>query len=254
MDLFDLTGRSALVTGGGRGLGRGMAVALAQAGANVAVTSRTQAQLGETLAALRAVGPGGRHLALPCDVADLDALEATVTAAAAHYGRLDVLVNAAGVQVRKPSLEVTPADYDSVMSVQLRAAYFAGVYAARIMKQQGAGKIIHVASLTTAIGSRNVSIYSAAKSGIAGVVRSTALEWAPLGIQVNGIGPGYFKTELTEALFQDPERVAWINARVPAGRTGLPNDLAGAAVFLASPASDYVTGQILYVDGGFLAG
>jgi NAD(P)-dependent dehydrogenase (short-subunit alcohol dehydrogenase family) len=241
-----------MVTGGGRGLGQGMAIALARAGANVVVTSRTQAQLDETLAQLRAAGPG-EHLALPCDVSHLPTLEATIGAVTCHYGGLDVLVNAAGVQVRKPAIEVTPADYDYLMSIQLRAAYFAGVYAARAMKGRG-GKIIHVASLTTAIGVRNVSIYAAAKSGLAGIVRTTALEWAPLGIQVNAIGPGYYRTDMTETLFQDPERQAWMQARIPQGRTGLPDDLAGATVFLASKASDYVTGQIMYVDGGFLAG
>lgn len=254
MDLFDLKGRVAVVTGGGRGLGRGMALALAEAGANVVVTSRTQEQLGETLEQLHAAGPGGDHLALPCDVANLPTLEATLAAVGVHYGRLDVLVNAAGVQLRKPSLDVTPADFDYLMSVNLRAAYFAGVYAARHMRRNGGGKVIHVASLTTAIGSRNISLYSAAKSALAGIIRTTALEWGPLNIQVNGIGPGYFRTDMTDVLFQDQEWLARASSRIAAGRTGLPSDLAGATLYLASKASDYVTGQILYVDGGYLAG
>lgn len=255
MDLFDLTGRVALVTGGGRGLGRGMAVALAQAGARVAITSRTRSQLDESLAELRDAGGSGEHLSMVCDVSDLSALEQTVAEVARRCGGLDILVDAAGVQVRKPALEVTPAEYDLVMSVNLRAAYFSGVFAARAMREQGrGGKIIHVASLGTAIGLKNVSIYTAAKSGIAGLIRTTALEWAPLGIQVNAVGPGYYRTELTEALFQDPERRDWVLSRIPQGRPGVPADLAGAVVFLASRASDYVTGQILYVDGGWLAG
>lgn len=253
-DLFDLTGKVALVTGGGRGLGKGMARALAQAGASVVVTSRTPGELDTAVAELKAAGPG-EHLGLPCDVADLAALEELVATVDRRYGGLDILVNAAGVQIRKPALEVTPADYDALMAVNLRAAYFAGVFAARVMKARGrGGKIIHVASLGTAIGLRNVSIYTAAKSGIAGIVRTTALEWAPYSIQVNAIGPGYYRTELTEALFQDPERLAWLHSRIPQGRTGEPSDLAGATIYLASRASDYVTGQILYVDGGWLAG
>lgn len=253
--LFDLTGRVALVTGGGRGLGKGMAAALAAAGANVVVTSRSEAQLAEALAELKASGPAGRHLALPCDVADLTALKQLVGKVAEAYGQLDILLNAAGIQIRKPALEVTPEEYDTLMGVNLRAAYFASTYAARIMQQTGrGGKVIQTASLGTAVGLRNVSIYTAAKSGIAGIVRTMALEWAPLNIQVNGIGPGYYRTDLTDALFQDEERRAWVISRIPQGRAGLPSDLAGAAVFLASGASDYVTGQILYVDGGWLAG
>lgn len=234
--LFDLTGKVALVTGGSRGLGRGMADALAAAGAAVVAVSRTSEQL-------------------PCDVADIGALEQAIGEVVRRHGRLDVLLNAAGVQLRKPALDVTPEEFDYVTSVNLRAAYFASTYAARVMRDRGeGGKIIHVASLTTAIGLPNVSIYAAAKSGIAGLVRTMAVEWAPLGIQVNAIGPGYYRTELTEALFQDRERTAWVQSRIPMGRTGVPGDLAGAAVFLASRASDYITGQILYVDGGWLAG
>lgn len=255
MDLFDLTGRVALVTGGSRGLGKGMAEALAAAGAHVVVTSRSREQLEAAARELTAAGPHGKHAALPCDIADAGALEATVAEVVRRYGGLDILVNAAGVQVRKPAIEVTPADFDYVTGVNYRGAYFAAAYAARAMRDAGrGGKIIHVASLGTAIGLRNVSIYTAAKSGIAGMVRTTALEWAPLGIQVNAIGPGYYRTDLTEALFQDPERQAWLQSRIPQGRTGVPSDLAGATVFLASRASDYVTGQVLYVDGGWLAG
>ena len=255
MDLFDLTGRVALVTGGGRGLGKGMALALAHAGAHVAVTSRTRDQLEETLAELRAAGGTDEHLALPCDVTDLRALEMAMAEVDRHYGGLDVLLNAAGIQVRKPALEVTPADFDLVAAVNLLSAYFAAVYAARIMRERGrGGKIIHVASLGTSIGLRGASIYTTTKSGIAGMVRTTALEWAPLGIQVNAIGPGYYRTDLTEVLFQDPERYAWLMSRIPLGRTGVPEDLAGATIYLASKASDYVTGQIVNVDGGWLAG
>lgn len=251
---FDLSDRVALVTGGGRGLGKGMAVGLAAAGAKVIVVSRSEAQLGEALCELKKAGPG-QHQARQCDVTDLGALERVINEVAGEYGHLDILLNAAGVQVRKPALDVTPEEYDFLMATNLRAAFFASTYAARVMQATGrGGKIIQTASLGSAIGLRNVSIYTAAKSGIGGMLRTMALEWAPLNIQVNGIGPGYYRTDLTDALFQDEERRAWVISRIPQGRPGLPADLAGAAVFLASRASDYMTGQILYVDGGWLVG
>lgn len=255
MELFDLTGRVAVVTGGGRGLGRGMAVGLARAGASVVLISRSRDQLEAALAEVKAAGPGGSHSYEALDVADLSAVEAALRKIDQAHGGLDILLHAAAVQVRKPALEVTPAEYDHLMSVNLRSAYFASTTAARIMQERGrGGKIIHVASLGTAIGLPNVSIYTAAKSGIAGMLRTMALEWAPLGIQVNAVGPGYYRTELTESLFQDPARRAWVLSRIPMGRAGAPDDLVGAAVFLAARASDYITGQILYVDGGWLAG
>lgn len=255
MDLFDLRGRVAVVTGGSQGLGRGMALALARAGADVVVVSRSAHRLSETLSELNSSAPGGRHGMEAVDVSDLSALAEALSRVDLSHGGLDILLNAAAVQVRKPALEVTPAEFDRVMAVNLRSAYFASQFAARIMQRRGrGGKIIHVASLGTAIGLRNVSIYTAAKSGIAGMLRTMALEWAPLNIQVNAVGPGYYRTELTESLFQDPERRDWVLSRIPMGRSGVPADLEGASVFLASRASDYITGQILYVDGGWLAG
>lgn len=255
MELFDLRGKVAVVTGGSQGLGRGMALALAAAGADVILMSRNADRLSEAVAQLISVAPGGRHGREAVDVADLTALEEALERVDRSRGGIDILLNAAAVQVRKPALEVTPAEFDLLMAVNLRSAYFASQFAARIMQRRGrGGKIIHVASLGTAIGLRNVSIYTAAKSGIAGMLRTMALEWAPLNIQVNAVGPGYYRTELTESLFQDPERRDWVLSRIPLGRSGLPADLAGTAVFLASRASDYITGQILYVDGGWLAG
>lgn len=255
MELFDLRGKVAVVTGGSQGLGRGMALALAAAGADVILMSRNADRLSEAVAELNSKAPGGRHGREAVDVADLAALEEALERVNRSHGGIDILLNAAAVQVRKPALEVSPAEFDLLMTVNLRSAYFASQFAARIMQRRGrGGKIIHVASLGTAIGLRNVSIYTAAKSGIAGMLRTMALEWAPLNIQVNAVGPGYYRTELTESLFQDPERRDWVLSRIPLGRSGLPADLAGAAVFLASRASDYITGQILYVDGGWLAG
>lgn len=255
MSRFDLHGKVALVTGGGRGLGRGMALALAEAGAEVAVVSRSAGQLAESLKELQTRGGGGNHSAIPWDLAEVEGLPRLIEEVVERHGRLDILLNAAGTQVRKPILEVTPEDWETVQSVNLRAAFFISQAAARQMIAQGqGGKIIHVASLTSRIAVPGTGVYSASKSAILGLVRTMAVEWAAHNIQVNAVGPGYFHTDLTDALFRDPERRAWVLSRIPLGRAGIPEDLAGATVFLASAASDYVTGQTVFVDGGWLAG
>ena len=251
--LFDLSGSVALVTGGGRGLGRGVAEALAGAGADVAVVSRSEGQLGETLERLRPFG--GRYVALPWDLQDVSRFPELVRGVVDKLGKVDILVHAAGVQVRKPALDVTPDEWDRVHNVQLKAAFFLSCEVAKHLQARGsAGSIILVASLTSEIGILQTAPYSASKSGLLGLVRTLALEWAPNHIRVNALGPGYFHTELTDALFRDPARRNWVLSRIPLGRPGVAQDLAGAAVFLASEASAYVTGQTLYVDGGWLAG
>ncbi|BDG60173.1 glucose 1-dehydrogenase [Caldinitratiruptor microaerophilus] len=253
MDLFSLKGKVAVVTGGGRGLGRGMALALGAAGADVVVVSRSLDQVEAVREELERLG--SRALAYAADVADLDAAGAAVEAVLAAYGRIDILVNAAGIQVRRPILEFTPADWERVIGVNLRAAFFLSQRVARHMIERGqGGKIIHVASLTSFIGIPGTGIYAASKSGIVGITRAMAVEWAPYGIRVNAIAPGYYRTEMTEPLFRDPDRSRWVLSRIPVGRSGVPEDLAGTVVFLASPASDYVTGQVIPVDGGWLAG
>lgn len=253
MDFFSLKGKVAVVTGGGRGLGRGMALALAAAGADVVVVSRSLDQVEAVREELERLG--SRALAYAADVADLDAAGAAVEAVLAAYGRIDILVNAAGIQVRRPILEFTPADWERVIGVNLRAAFFLSQRVARHMIERGqGGKIIHVASLTSFIGIPGTGIYAASKSGIVGITRAMAVEWAPYGIRVNAIAPGYYRTEMTEPLFRDPDRSRWVLSRIPVGRSGVPEDLAGTVVFLASPASDYVTGQVIPVDGGWLAG
>jgi len=252
MTLFDLTGKVALVTGGGRGLGRGMAFALAQAGADVAVTSRTKSQLEETAKAIEALGR--RAFAVTCDVTQPESIEKTVEAVLDRFGRLDILVNAAGVNKRMPSLEVTPELWDLIVDTNLKGTFFCCQAAAKVMKEQGGGKIINIGSLASEIGLPRRAPYTAAKSGVLGLTKALAVEWAPYNICVNAIGPGYYRTEMTEPLFADKEWTKKLLARIPMKRAGLPEDLAGAVIFLASKASDYVTGQIIYVDGGFLAG
>jgi NAD(P)-dependent dehydrogenase (short-subunit alcohol dehydrogenase family) len=251
--IFDLQGKVALVTGAGRGLGRGMAIALAEAGADVVAVSRSADQLEETMTLLRR--HGGSPRAMPWDLGDPYRLDDLVEKVAEHKGQVDVLLHAAGVQVRKPALEVTVDDWETVQAIHLRAAFFLSrAVARRMIERNAGGKIILVASLTSQIGVPNVAPYAAGKSGILGLVRTLAVEWAPHSIQVNALGPGYFRTAITEEIFADPERRSKLLARIPAGRPGEPEDLAGATVFLASPASDYMTGQVINVDGGWLAG
>jgi len=257
LDRMRLDGKAALVTGGSRGLGLGMALALAEAGADVAVVARGKDRLAEAAGEIEARGV--RALALPADLADLDAARGVVDAAAEAFGRLDILVTSAALQVRKPALDITPEDWERLEAVNLRAVYFMCQRAARHMLDgeepadgSARGKIINVASLTAVGAWPDVSVYGATKGGVVQMTKAMALEWAPCGIRVNAIGPGTFHTELTDALYSDPERTAGITGRIPLGRPGVPEDLAGATVFLASPASDYVTGQVLWVDGGWL--
>lgn len=256
LDRMRLDGKVALVTGASRGLGRGMALALAEAGADVALVARDADRL--AVAAAEVETRGHRALPLAVDLADLDAATCAVDESAAAFGRLDILVTAAATQLRRPILEVTPDDWDRLHAVNLRAVYFMGQRAAQRMLDRerppdgGArGKVINVASLTSAGAWPDVSVYGATKGGVAQLTKAQALEWGPLGICANAIGPGSFHTELTEALYADEPRAARIVSRIPLGRPGLADDLAGAVVFLASPASDYVTGQVLWVDGGF---
>ncbi len=259
LDRMRLDGKAALVTGGSQGLELGMALSLAGAGADVAIVARREHKLAEASEKLGACG----HLVLPiaADLADLDAALGAVDAAAAEFGRLDILVTAAAAQLRKPALEVTPEEWDHLVAVNQRAVYFMCQRAAhhmlrseRTQEEDSRGKIINVVSLTAVGAWPEVSVYGMTKGGVAQMTKAMALEWAPHRICVNAIGPGTFHTELTDALYSDPERAARIVSRIPMGRPGHPDDLAGATVFLASPASDYVTGQVLWVDGGWFVG
>ncbi|HSD75323.1 MAG TPA: 2-dehydro-3-deoxy-D-gluconate 5-dehydrogenase KduD [Steroidobacteraceae bacterium] len=247
---FDLSGRVALVTGANTGLGQGIALALAQAGADIVAVGRTRPD--ETAAQVRASGK--KLHAIECDLAARPDTRAIVREAIEKGGRLDILVNNAGVIRRNEALDFTEEDWDSVLDLNLRTVFFLSQAAARAMLDgPGRGKIINIASMLSFQGGIRVASYTASKSAVAGLTRLLANEWAARGINVNAIAPGYFETNNTTALRADAERSADILKRIPAGRWGKPQDLGGAAVFLASSASDYVHGAILPVDGGWLA-
>lgn len=251
--LFSLSGKTSLVTGGSRGLGLAMAEGLAKAGSRIILISRSLAPLEAAAKKLREE-TGVEVEAIAWDVSRIDSLGELVERAAAVFGRLDVLVNNAGAQVRKPFLEITADEYDRVLNTNLKAVFFLGQEAARYMvKHRVAGKIINVASLTSKLGIENTSAYGASKGGVYSLTKNMAVELAKYGIRVSAVAPGYFRTELTEAAFQDPERLRWMQSRIPLGSTGSPKDLAGTVVFLASPAADYLTGNVIFVDGGWTA-
>lgn len=251
LDVFRLDGKVALVTGPGRGLGQGMALGLAEAGADIAGLYRSTYK--ETQAQVEALGR--RFLPIQCDLAEasVDDLNAVADHVVQDMGHLDILVNNAGIIRRAPALEFSEQDWDDVIQVNLKAAFYLAQAAAKAMEQQGGGKIINVASMLSYFGGILVPAYTAAKSGLAGITRALANEWAAKSINVNAIAPGYMATDNTAPLQADPQRNAAILARIPAGRWGAPTDLKGIAVYLASPASDYMHGAIVPVDGGWLA-
>jgi 2-deoxy-D-gluconate 3-dehydrogenase len=247
---FDLTGKGAVVAGGGGGLGRGVAVALAAAGAVVVVVGRDRSRLEDTCADVASVG----GLAVPCvaDVTLPDTFERALEAAVERTGGIDVLVNCAGVQLRKLALDVTPDEWDAMIDINLKAVFFSCQAAARRMGDKG-GSIINVTSLTEFIGIQTLSVYGACKGGVAQMTRAMAVEWAASGIRVNALAPGRIRTAMTEQLFEDDATRESFMRVIPMARLGLASDVGNAAVFLASPASSYVTGQTLVVDGGWMA-
>ena len=249
LDLFSLAGRTAIVTGCNTGLGRAMALGLAEAGADIVGINRSDpAGLQEELAAR-----GRRYFDLRADLSASDGAEALIERAAGLSGRIDILVNNAGIIRRRSAIDFTERDWDDVMALNLRAVFqLSQATARRIVAQGGGGKIINVASMLSFQGGLRVASYTASKSGVLGLTRALANEWAPLGINVNAIAPGYMSTNNTAELRADAERNDAILGRIPAGRWGAGADLAGAAVFLASRASDYVHGHTLAVDGGWL--
>ena len=250
--LFDLAGRTALITGSVRGIGLSLAEGLAEAGASVIINGRRQEAVDAAVAKLQEKGYQARGAVF--DVAD----EAAVAAAFAAFDRdgveIDVLVNNAGIQFRKPMVELELQDWQRVLDTNLTAAFIVGRETAKRMIARGrGGKIINIASLVSEAARATVAPYTAAKGGIKMLTRSMAAEWAQFDIQANAIGPGYILTEMNTALIENPAFDAWVRSSNPAGRWGKPEELVGTAVYLASAASNYVNGQIIYVDGGWLS-
>jgi NAD(P)-dependent dehydrogenase (short-subunit alcohol dehydrogenase family) len=246
---FSLSGRVAVVTGASRGIGKALAGALAGAGAQVALLARDETRLRALRQELRQ--QGCRAESFRVDVGETADIDGTFDAIAATFGRIDMLVNNAGVEQIRPSLEVDQALWERIIGTNLRGAFFCAQAAARRMT--AGGSIVNLCSLTSEVGVPGAAAYGASKSGLAGLTRTLATEWAPLGIRVNGIGPGYFRTELTEEFYADTAWQAQMLGKIPLGRFGDLNDLTGAAIFLCSAAASYITGQILYIDGGYLA-
>jgi gluconate 5-dehydrogenase len=248
-DLFDLSGKVALVTGASKGLGRAMAKGLARAGCALALCARDAGGLRETRAAAEALGV--RADTITNDVLRKESVGEAVEAVAAAFGKIDILVNNAGVNVRKPVLELSEADWDSVLDTNLKGYFLVAQAVAPHMIRQGRGKIIHLSSIFGAVGMHNQLAYACSKGGINQMTKVMAIEWAPHNLQVNAIGPTYFETPLVATLRNDPERFRFINERTPMGRWGQPEELEGTVIFLASKASDFITGQTIYVDGGW---
>jgi gluconate 5-dehydrogenase len=249
--IFDLTGRTALVTGSSRGLGRAMAQGLAEAGARVVLNGASAERFAAAAAALR--DQGHDVLAERFDVCDEAAVVAAFERLDAEGVAVDILVNNAGIQFRRPMVELATEDWRRVIDTNLTSAFVVGREAAKRMIARGHGKIVNIGSLTSEVARATVTPYTAAKGGIKMLTKGMAAEWGPHNIQANAIGPGYMLTDMNEALVNDPAFDAWVRGRTPARRWGRPEELVGAAVFLASAASDYVNGQIIYVDGGMIS-
>jgi 2-deoxy-D-gluconate 3-dehydrogenase len=247
--LFDLSGKVALITGGNVGLGQGIALALAEAGADIAVAGISPAT--ETAARVRVLGR--RCIDIEANLISVEPVQRMIEETLDEYGRFDILVNNAGLIRRADAVDFSEQDWDDVMNVNIKSAFFLCQAAGRHFIANGGGKIVNIASMLSFQGGIRVPSYTASKSGIAGITRLLANEWGGKGVNINAIAPGYMATDNTAQLRADPERNKAILDRIPAGRWGTPSDLAGAAVFLASRASDYVNGAIIPVDGGWLA-
>ncbi|HTY36764.1 MAG TPA: 2-dehydro-3-deoxy-D-gluconate 5-dehydrogenase KduD [Bacteroidota bacterium] len=246
---FDLTGKVAIVTGGFRGLGRGMAIGLAGAGADVVLVDREEAS--DTANVIRSMGR--KAMTFSADLMSIEAIPSIVSKTVESFGKVDILVNNAGTIRRTPAVDYSEKDWDDIMAVNAKTVFFFSQAAGRDMLKRKSGKIINVASLLSFQGGILVPAYSASKGAVAQVTKALANEWASQGINVNAIAPGYMATDNTKALREDAARSKAILDRIPAGRWGTPEDLADVAVFLASPASDYVNGHVLVVDGGWMA-
>lgn len=248
-ELFSVDGQVVVVSGGSRGIGRAIAEGFAKRRAKVVITGRDAQTLSEVA---EEIGQGTKGIV--CDVAKSEDIDALATQVVADFGQIDTLVNVAGVNRRKPALDVTEDDYDFILDINLKGAFLLSQAVGRHMVERGSGCQINIASLNTDRPLKDVLPYAMSKAGIAQMTRGLALEWGPSGVRVNGIAPGFVLTDLTQKLWSEPTMQAWGKANTPQERLGVPNDMIGAAIFLASPAAAFLTGQTLYVDGGFTAG
>ncbi|MEU4151948.1 SDR family oxidoreductase [Streptomyces sp. NPDC026659] len=246
--LFDVGGRTALVTGSSRGIGLALARGLAEAGCTVVLNGRDADRLAR--AVRLAELPGDRTHTAVFDVTDGPSVAAGIADVEERVGPLDIVVNNAGVQLRAPLTEFTDSDWRHVLDTNLTSAFLVGREAARRMTERGHGKIVNICSLQSEVVRPGIAPYAAAKGALKMLTKGMCADWGPYGIQVNGLGPGYIETDLTRPLVEDPEFSAWVRGRTPAGRWGRTEDLVGGLLFLASPAADFVNGQVLYVDGG----
>lgn len=248
MNPFDLTGKIAFVTGASRGLGKHFALALARAGADVAITSRTVASLDDTVLAISKLGR--RALPIALDVRDHASIQAAVAVAHAALGRIDILINNAGCNIRKPALDVAWDDWNTILDTNLRGPFFVAQAVARHMISAGRGRIINIGSVTCVAGYAGLGPYGASRGGIKQLTMSLAADWGPLGVNVNCLAPGWFKTAQNAVMYDNAEWLRYLSEKIPLRRPGAMEDLTGALLFLSSDASAYVTGQTLLVDGG----
>jgi gluconate 5-dehydrogenase/2-deoxy-D-gluconate 3-dehydrogenase len=247
---FDLTGKVAVVLGGTRGIGRGIALGLAQAGADVISSSRNEKNCKQVAEEIEAIGR--KTLVFPTDASNYDSIKALRDKAIAEFGKVDILVNSQGTEVRGDTLNCTLEDWRKLLTINLETVFMAMKIFGEKMVENKSGKVINIASMSSFLGIAGSPAYTASKGGVNQLTKATALEWAKENVQVNAIAPGWFRTELTDQIFSEPESAKKIVDKIPYGRPGTVDELAGAAIFLASQASDYVTGITIPVDGGFL--
>jgi NAD(P)-dependent dehydrogenase (short-subunit alcohol dehydrogenase family) len=252
MDWFRLDSKIAVVTGGSRGIGLAIAEGMARVGAHVILVARGEETLSSAVNKICAEGGSAEGITL--DVQDITAGQNMINGVVERHERLDILVNNAGMNVRAPSTEVKPEDYDRILGVNLRGPFFLSQAAGRHMVAVESGKIINIASLSSFIGLSKVASYAASKGALVQMTRSMSSEWARYNVQVNAIAPGFIRTDLNRKLWENETLLNWVIGNTPAARLGTPEDIVGAALFLASPASNFITGQVLSVDGGFLMG